>query len=212
VVRLRHTWREKSEATRLIPAGDDSKDMSTDRFGGLPLGTGAIAGAGAYLLGYVFTYLLVGSEIRESAVNQVFQVFGGEDLTYEIVGWVFYNAHFVSTVGDLSVLSGTGNLITEFEAFSPILYLVPVALLFIAGLAVGRRIPGEQDYGDAAAAGATVVVGYLPLAVIGAFLVQVQSGGSSVGPDLLLGAILAGLVYPAVLGALGSVAAFATQS
>ncbi|WP_336002386.1 hypothetical protein [Halorientalis halophila] len=190
--------------------------MSTQRLQSLPLTTGAIAGAGAYVLGYVFTYLLVGSDVRESAANQVAQAFGGQDLTYQAVGWVFYNAHFVSTVVDVDVPfiggSSTVNFIAEVDAFSAILYLVPVLLLFGAGLAIGRRTAGEQDYGDAAAAGATVVVGYLPLAVIGAFLVQVQSGGSSAGPDLLLGAVLAGLVYPAVLGALGSVVAFATQS
>jgi cytochrome c biogenesis protein CcdA len=104
------------------------------------------------------------------------------------------------------------NFIAEVAAFSAMLYLVPVLLLFGAGLAIGRRTAGEQDYGDAAAAGATVVAGYLPLAVIGAVLVQVQSGSSTAGPDLLLAVVLAGLVYPAVLGALGSVVAFATQS
>ena len=137
-------------------------------------------------------------------------------MTYQAVGWVFYNAHFVSTVVDVNVPffggSGAMNLIAEAEAFSPILYLIPILLLLGAGLAVGRRTPGEQDYGDAVTAGATVVAGYLPLAVIGAFLVQVQSGGSSAGPDHLLGAVLAGVVYPAVLGAVGSVVAFATQS
>ncbi|WP_424018187.1 hypothetical protein ACOZ4N_01670 [Halorientalis pallida] len=190
--------------------------MSSDRIGGLPLGTGAIAGAGAYLLGYVFTYLLVGSDVRESAVNQVFQALGGEDLTYQAVGWVFYNAHFVSTVVDVNIPfiggSDTVNFIAQVDAFSAILYVVPVVLLFGAGLAVGRRTPGEQDVGDAAAAGATVVAGYLPLAVIVGFLIQVQTNGSSAGPDLLLAAVLAGLIYPAVFGALGSVAAFATQS
>ena len=185
--------------------------MSSERFGGLPLGTGAIAGAGAYLLGYVFTYLLVGSEIRESAVNQVFQAFGGQDLTYQAVGWVFYNAHFVSTVVDVPIFGDTVNLISQSETFSPVLYLIPVLLLFAAGLAVGRRQNVSTDAAEAAKAGATVVAGYLPLAAVGAFLVQVQGDAGSVGPDPLLAILVAGLVYPLVLGALGSVVAGQTN-
>lgn len=185
--------------------------MSTDQIREWPLKTGAIAGAGAYLLGYVFTYLLVGSDIRESALNQVFQAFGGQDLTYQAVGWVFYNAHFVSTVVDVPIFGETINLISRSETVSPGLYLLPVLLLFAAGLAVGRRRSVSTDAAEAAKAGATVVAGYLPLAAIGAFLFQVQEGSSTAGPDLLLAVVVAGLVYPLVLGALGCVVAGQTN-
>jgi hypothetical protein len=189
--------------------------MSTDRFGGLPLGTGAIAGGAAYVLGYLFTYLLVGGDVRESALNQVAQAFGGGDLTFQTVGWVFYNAHFVSTIVDVDVPfiggSSTVNLIADVEAFSAVLYLLPVLLLFGAGLAVGRRHVATSDAAEAAKAGVTVVAGYLPLAAVGAFLFQVQEGSSTAGPDLLLAVLLAGLVYPLVLGALGSVVAGQTN-
>jgi len=188
--------------------------MSTDRFGGLPFGTGAIAGAGAYLFGYVLTYLLVGGEIRESGANQIAQAVGGQDVTYQAVGWVFYNAHFVTTILDLDVpvFGGTDavNFIAQSDAFSPVLYLLPVLLLVGAGLAVGRRTGTTGDVGDAAVAGASVVIGYLPLALAGTVLFTVTVDSSSGSPDLLLAAVLAGVVYPVVFGAIGAVVAHQT--
>lgn len=181
----------------------------------MPLQTGAIAGSGAYLLGYVFTYLLVGGDIRESLGNRVVEVIAGQDVTYQAVGWVFYNAHLVPTVFevDAPVFGGSSSvdLVSQVDAFSAVLYLLPVLLLFGAGLAVGRRHLGTADPAAAAKAGATVVVGYFPLAAAGALLVRVQNDASSAGPDLLLAVVLAGLVYPLVLGALGSAVAGQTN-
>lgn len=170
----------------------------------LPLATGAGAGAGAYLLGYLITYLWTSGSMEErlSGYNFLAELFGGETVTvWQGVGWVFYNAHFVAT----RITSGFGgtrsvNFIAESDGNGMVLlYLVPIVLLVAAGLVVAR-LDGADEPADAAAAGVTVVVGYLPLAILGRFLFQYDG---SVAPDIVTAVLLAGAVYPLVLGAIG---------
>lgn len=176
----------------------------------LPLVPAAAAGLLAWVLGYAFTYLLVGSEIRESALNRFVEAFEGEPATYELVGWAFYNAHFV----DVVYRGFTGrflpaNYIGGEDGLTPLLYVVPPLLLVAAGLAVGRY-RGVTELNDGALAGVLVLPGYLVLAVVGAFLFEVSAAGTTGRPDLLPAVFLAGLVYPAVFGAVGGVLAAVT--
>ncbi|MFB6142694.1 MAG: hypothetical protein ABEJ30_05060 [Halorientalis sp.] len=177
-----------------------------------PLTAGALAGAAAYLVGYVLTYALYSDTVRESVLARVAALFGA-DVTVEMVGWLFYNAHFVPTVVDVDapIFGGTDavNFLARGDAFSPLLYLVPVLLLVGAGLAVARRHPTPSAT-DAAVAGGTVVVGYLPLAILGQVRFGVATEAARVAPDLVLAVALAGVGYPVVLGALGAVVAHRT--
>ncbi|WP_225917777.1 transporter [Halobaculum rubrum] len=173
----------------------------------ISLGPGAIAGVGAYLLGYLVTYATQAGAVRErvSGLNFLTSLFGGDPVAaWQGVGWYFYNAHFVATVSP-SFGGGTrsSNLLASADAGLTYLYVVPPLALLFAGVAVAV-FAGVDDpaYGALAALG--VVPAYFLLAVVGtvAFAYGVGDAGS-VHPDYVTGALLAGVVYPAVFGGIG---------
>ena len=167
---------------------------------------GAVTGAAAYVLGYLFVYVTQSDQVEEglSGINFFADLFGGDPISvWRGVGWLFYNAHFV----DVSVPSLIGaarsvNFVSQADG-GTYLFVVPPVLLVIAGLAAGR-VAGASTPVDGARAGALLTAGYLPLAVIGGFLFRVSVGdGASVAPDLITVVLLAGLVYPIAFGAIG---------
>jgi hypothetical protein len=121
---------------------------------------------------------------------------------------VFYNAHAVDTrVPSLVGSARLTNLISQADGGSlSLLYVVPPVLLIAAGFAVSRVV-GATEPTDGAKAGAFVLAGYLPLAVIGAFLFRYTVGDGTIAPDLITAVLLAGMVYPAVFGAVGGAGA-----
>lgn len=172
---------------------------------------GAAAGAAAYLLGYLFAYVTQAGAIEDqlAGFNVFAELFGGDPIpTWQAVGWVFYNGHFVDTrVPSLIGGSQMTNLISQADGGSlTLLYVVPPVLLVVAGL-VASRVAGEREPVDGAKPGAFVVAGYLPLAAIGAFLFRYAVGDGTVAPDLITAVLLAGAVYPAVFGAIGGAGA-----
>ena len=172
-----------------------------------PFVLGAIAGISAWTLGYVFTFLLVAPEIDGSLLQEIIQAVDGDPATHEMVGWVFYNAHFVDTVvRDVPIVgTGTTNFIGGEDGFTLLLYLIPIAVLFAIGLAVGRAAHPETP-GRGLLAGLTVLPGYLLLSVGGVFLFEVDAVGITAGPDFLGAILLAGILYPAVFGGAGEIA------
>lgn len=173
------------------------------------LGTAAAAGAVAYVAGYVLTFVLVRAEARRT--------FGESVPTWKAVGWYFYNAHFVDVVSSRSVGpfgdAAAVNLLAESSgATATFLYVVPpLALLAAGGVVAWPR--GGADVVTAATRGAAVVLGYGPLAVLGALVVQHTVSGSFLGVDasasvtvpLASAVVVAALLYPVVLGATGAV-------
>jgi hypothetical protein len=172
-----------------------------------PLVYGAASGAVAYLVGYVLTYALTISEVQDSFITELSGALSDSQTAWQVVGWVFYNAHSVTTklVVDVPIFGGTSatNFITESDAISPILYVIPVGLLLVSGLAVAR-LHGVEELGDAVRAGPTVALAYAPLAVLGVFLFRVTADGSWGGPTIITGVALAGVIYPVVFGTLGA--------
>ncbi len=168
----------------------------------LPVATAA--GLVAWIGGYLSTYLVVAPNVRDSGLNRLIDALDGTPATYELVGWVFYNAHFVQTVVTDIPLIGTRSTsyIGGEDGFTVILYVIPIAFLFAAGLAVARYWQAETPV-DGAMLGALFVPGYLLATVAGVFVVEVSVGGATGGPDLLAAAVLAGIVYPLVCGGLG---------
>lgn len=181
------------------------------------LTNGALVGIGAYLAGYVLTYLLV---IVDGVESQ------GDIETWKAVGWVFYNAQnvdltFVGSAGSASVTenfrlfedgSGVGNLGSTVPEI--VYYLVPVVVLLGAGyVAYQRADTADLPTAQVAAIGATSVVGYLVLVILGRFLFEATGSflgaDLAIAPDLGTAVVLAGIVYPLVLGALGAVLASA---
>jgi hypothetical protein len=177
-----------------------------------PVVSGVLGGAAAWVLGYVFTFLIVGTDVQDSAAQRFIEAVGGEPATYEMVGWVFYNAHFVDTIyTDVPAFgSFTTTAVGGDGGFSPLLYLTPVGLLVAAGLAVGQYRDVDDPL-DGITAGLTVVPGYLVLTVLGLFLFEVTLGGASGGPERLDAVLIAGLVYPAVFAGAGGVVATLTS-
>ncbi|MEF8786687.1 MAG: hypothetical protein V5A45_12195 [Haloarculaceae archaeon] len=174
----------------------------------------------AYLVGYVVTVVFVFVDGVD---------FGGDAGWVKVAGWVFYAAHTVkmeitgfagdrSGVRTVHLFDGFSELTSLTDAVPEILYLlVPVVVLVGAGFVLERRIADPTVTAPAAAAlGASVVVGYLPLAVVGQlFFSHTETGlGGSVGvtvaPELLSSVLLVGLVYPLVCGTVGAVLAHQT--
>lgn len=170
----------------------------------VPFVGGAAAGVAAYLLGYLITYVWQSGSVEErlQGINFLADLFGSDPIpVWQAIGWLFYNAHFVRTrfEGGLGGPSSE-NFIAAAEGGSlALLYLVPVALLVGAGLALAV-VERAEEPADGALAGAAAVVGYLPLAVVGAFLFSYDG---SIAPDTVTAVLLAGVVYPLVLGAVG---------
>lgn len=178
--------------------------MSTNSLtDGLPLARGLGAGVGAYLLGYLVAYLALSGSVEErlEGFNFVASVFGGEPISaWQAVGWLFYNAHFVRTRAEGGFGTQSENFIAASDGGAAVvLYLLPIVLLAGAG-ALLARVASADDPQDGATAGATVVAGYLPVAVLGAFLFDYQG---TIAPDLVTAVLLAGLLYPLVFGAVG---------
>ena len=166
---------------------------------------GAAAGAAAYLLGYLSVYVTQSGRIEEglSGLNFLAELFGNDPISaWQVSGWMFYNAHFVETVFP-ALFGGTQsrNLLMEAEG-AGFLFLVPPVLLLVGGLVAGR-VAGADTPLDGARSGALVAAGYLPLALVGAFLFRYAVGDASVAPDVVTAVLLAGAVYPAAFGALG---------
>ena len=183
---------------------------STSNTDSLPFAVGAGFGAAGWILGYVVAYLLVATDIESSPLNRLIEFFGGDSATYELVGWVFYNAHLVDiSYTGVGVFTPPRSFIGGEDGFTVLLYLIPPALLVIAGLAVGRY-QGAAEPTQGAIAGALVTPGYLVLSIVGAFLFTVSVGDASGAPDLIPAVLVAGLVYPTVFGALGGVLASVT--
>lgn len=172
-------------------------DIDEPQTRALPIVEGAVAGIVAWMLGYALTYVLVAPDIRETDLHRILEAFEGEPATYEMVGWVFYNAHFVDTVfQDLPIVgSHTTSFIGGQDEFSVLLYVIPVGLLLASGLALARY-RGAPDPTSGALAGVLALPGYLLVSVAGVFLFEVTLGGASGAPDLLAAIFLAGIVFP----------------
>lgn len=175
------------------------------------LAGGAAGGLAAYVLGYLVVYATqrgrVGEELR--GFNVFADLFGGDPIpAWKAVGWVFYNAHLVATEVP-TPLGGTRvvNFIAEADAGSlAAMYLVPPLLLLVAGLLAGRLASATEPT-EGALAGSLVAVGYLPLALFGVVVFGYAIGDGTIAPVLPTAGLLAGIVYPAVFGAVGGAAA-----
>lgn len=186
------------------------------------LSRSVLFGVIAYLVGYLATVLFVLVDGVE---------FGGDAGWVKIAGWVLYAAHTVKMeitgfAGDssetrtVSLFDGFSDLTNLTDAVPEILYLlVPIVVLVGAGYGLTRRVtdPGASAP-TAAALGASVVAGYLPLAVVGQILFShTESGlggnvGVTVAPEFVTSVLLVGLVYPLVCGAVGAVLAQQTAA
>jgi hypothetical protein len=177
------------------------------------IAAGAVAGAVAYVVGYLVTYLWQSGAVEEAlqGYNFIAEFFGGDPIpAWQAVGWLYYNAHNVAfTTPALGSGRTAQNLVANGDA-PMLLYLVPVVALLLAGFVVARG-GNAGDAESGVRAGVTVTLGYAVLAVIGLFVFRYSVGDSSIHVDYALGVLLAGIVYPAVFGALGGLLGAVTR-
>jgi hypothetical protein len=170
---------------------------------GATVALGAVAGVVVFLFGYLITWILAGAQAGRLFVSGPL---GGAVADWKAVTWVFFDSHFVGTrtprligPGGDSVDGGfvdtVGLLGVEY------LYVVPILLLLVAGAAVAWR-GGASDPYRGMLTGMTVAAGYV-LAVVLGMMVSQQTG---VGPNPLRAIVIAGVVYPVALGAIGGAA------
>lgn len=169
----------------------------------------AVFGALAYLVGYALVYVLLLTEdgtswdLLREAIGEV-----------GLAGWIFYEIHFVGlTAESPGFFESTVSIFDEVSTDIPRLVyrLIPAITLIIAGgLAAWFDVPTSLDeLREAATDGAFVVLGYAPLAIIGAFLFTYDEDAVfvevSLGPDIGAALVLMAIVYPLILGTLGGV-------
>ncbi|MFC7139533.1 transporter [Halosimplex aquaticum] len=170
------------------------------------VGRGLAGGIAAWIVGYLAVYLVHASEIENSLSSSVLNALTDENVTWKLVGWLFYNAHNV-TVKIPGLLGGqtAQNFVAGAEETALTAFLVvPPLLLVAAGIAAVWNTAEEPT--TAARNGAAVTLGYLPLSIAGAVVFAVTVGDATAGPNLVTAVLLAGAVYPLLFGALGGLA------
>lgn len=188
----------------------------TDRVRGLSTTTlvrGGIYGACAYVVGFALVGLL-------SAIDDITVPDSGPS-QQTVIGWLFYGSHNVDLDGSSGTASTSLNIFEDnvvgltslTETVPEVVYLlVPVVVLCGTGYLLYDNAADATRAGPTAAAmGASLVAGYLPLVAAGTVIFEYseQQGGvtTSVAPEFATGLLLAGLFYPVLCGALGALGA-----
>lgn len=183
---------------------------------------GVVAYVASYLLAYGLSGAWLGTALAATTVTtrdgpQSVAALLGETAvpTWTGAGWLFYNAHLVSiAVSRPLQRPALENLLTSTGGSALGLLVVPPLLLVLAGVMATRTADTASAlrfdlvtrpslrYG--LNGGLVITFGYLPLALTGVIIFSV-SAGVRIAPDLLLGWVLAGMVYPVVFGGIGGV-------
>lgn len=167
------------------------------------LARGGLVGLAAWLLGYLVTFLLHAGSIRDAFATDVVEFLAGDPVTWKLVGWLYFNAHFVATSIPGLFGDSTTNFLSGAEDVTLlVLYVVPPLVLLVAGAAVAR---GVSDPTEGAKTGAALALGYFVASAVGAFLVRISVADAVAGPSLVTAILLAGVLYPLVFGAIGGV-------
>lgn len=207
------------------PAGRPERSLA-DR---LPLVEGGLLGGLAFIAAVVVTFLL--AQLDDGLGDRIDQLTGaGIEFveidtgisTLDTVIWAVFEAHLVDieTTVEGGGQSGTSTLELLSEASLPeLLYTVVIAAILVgAGYLLVQRA-GARTEGEGALYGATIAVGYLPVAVGTLFLARASESSTvfgetisiTIGPDILSAVVLAGLLFPLGLGALGGYLGFRRQ-
>lgn len=194
-----------------------------------PLVEGGLFGAVAFVVGVVVTFVVaqLDGDLSDRIDILTGEGTGAVEIDFGIssldaVLWTFFEAHLVdieSTVeGGGESQSETVALLSE-ASFPELLYtVIAVAVLVGAGFLLVQRT-GARTGQAAATGGAMVAIGYLPLALVSVFVSRASESSSTfgqtlsvtVGPDLVTAVLVAGLVFPLALGALGGYLGFRQQ-
>ena len=185
----------------------------------LPLRRSIPAGIAAYITGYVITVVVTRGVTpavmavtvagRYADRSTLGEVFGAPPPHPVLAGWLFYNAQLVPTsVPTADVMNGLAlltnrSLLLAVGGWWLLLALVPAAVIVLSGYITVRTGQVHGVRGDTFG-GASVAAGYLPMLVIGAFLLttDVPNSAAVASPSGFI-SIFVGLVYAGLLGGLG---------
>lgn len=179
------------------------------------VGVGFTTGIGAYLLGYVITYLLLVIEAPGSLDDYLTP---DTNHLYEPVGWVFHGAHAVNVT--VSNLNGTENVnyllnldyVYGLTIPPAVFFAVPIVVLVATGYVTVRRVQIPIRLRSGVIAGASIVFGYFVMAVLGAYFYEFLVAGQGSKPDVVMSALVVGIAYPVVAGAIGGALAISVPS
>ena len=181
-----------------------------------PWASGLVAGSGAFVLGYLLlgAYYLAGviKELPGSISEKAMQL-----------GFILYNAHTITLIPEAAEPLPSGQSIAR-QSFSllanatdaGLYYAVPILAILGATVAFTYWYdPDERSVTLAVMTGLSMTIGYLLLALLGTFLfVQVQETNPASGSAITIAfhpnriqTLLYGLIYPLVVGFVGSLPA-----
>ncbi|CCQ34526.1 hypothetical protein HLRTI_001563 [Halorhabdus tiamatea SARL4B] len=175
------------------------------------IGGGLIGGVLAYVLGYGVIALSKSDAIDGvSGLFGVLSQFGGEfdyPAGWKLAGWVFYRAHNVDVLIDVSGSDSPNPVaLTESVFWEPWFFAVPVVALVVLGAVVAYATAARSAVAGAVAGG-SVVFGYVLVVAVGVVVTgwstSVLGVEASAGPDLVVAILLAGIAYPLVIGGIG---------
>lgn len=171
-------------------------------------------GALAFLLGYAAIWVV--ASLTLTTIPITFGGLGDPVPNWKVIGWVFYRAHNAMIAGLGFSVTGvvfSGPAARSYAGTlidSPAVFVVPPILLTLAGYAATRMSASPESY---ARRGASIVRGYLPLAVAGMLLtISTEHLCLFVYPEPVSSVALVGLAYPLAFGALGGVVAARTSA
>jgi hypothetical protein len=174
------------------------------RASGLALPT--LAGAGAAVLGYALSVLVALSVVQERLVSQT--TVQPDDALYRAIGYTEplpERAAYVHAAGHavtVEVVSETTTTVVQPDAWVALgAFAAPLLAVLAAGCAVGRRTRQDRSLGWDALTGAALAVGYVPVTLLG-YWVLLPAGTT---PETWNGLLLNLPVYAALVGATGSV-------
>ncbi|ELY78635.1 hypothetical protein [Natrinema pallidum] len=183
------------------PTPSDGEPISRGSSVAASAGLGVFAAA----IGYLVTYLLVGSDVRE--------LFGEDVAQWKGVAWYFYEAHMVDIEASSQVGSFSGTQVLDLiaESGADLLYVVPPLVLLAVGALLAVRW-SVTDLGDAVIAGAPVTIGYAAVIGLGAIVAESTAEASvfgieatsSIAPALVPAIVLGGVLYPLVFATTGA--------
>ncbi|WP_254861505.1 hypothetical protein [Halovivax gelatinilyticus] len=161
----------------------------------VPVVDGFVNGVATFVAGLLTTTVML-SILGRSPEAQFGRVFMAPA---ESFGWLYLGAHQVSvTVDGMAV-----NYAESAVAYSVAYYLVPVLLLLVAGYHVARSVESVDEPHLGVLAGATVVLGYLPLVALAAVVLPYEGTNVDVTVPFARSVLVAGIAYPVAVGGIG---------
>lgn len=167
---------------------------------------GVVAGIVAFLINYILAFILWTGTTFPDTVSGVIREFIISEVSDPVfAGWLLFGGHAVGVDFPTIIGSTTQNAIgIVSEPTTSLLYVTVPVVLLAGGIALARA-HGASTVTDGAIAGSFLTLGYFPLVAIGAFLFAAGGDGATAQPAFAPAMLLAGLVYPTVMGAVGGV-------